>query len=134
MDPTVLAAIATAVGVVLGGVGQSWINARLKKREVDVLAFERAERIYGNSIERLNRDVADLAKARDTDQSELGSLRVRVRGLETARDRDHRRIDQLIDYVRQLQRMLRANNVEYPPAPAELDLLGGTDPNLPQVT
>lgn len=135
-DSAVLVALIAGGGVVLtaaGALAGAWLNAQVRKREVALLAYERAEKIYANSIDNLQEEIADLRSSRDADRTETALLRVRVRGLEADRDGDRRRMDLLIDYVRALQRMLRANQIEYPPAPAELDLLG-TDPNLPTVT
>lgn len=147
MDPTIVGALIATGGVLLtagGGTVGAYLVYRGKRRELDaatvarreeadVQAFERAERIYSNSIKRLSEDVADLIRSREADQAERGSLRARIRGLEAAQDRDQRRIDLLTDYVRALQRMLRANEIPFPSPPDELDLLG-TDPGLPAVT
>jgi septal ring factor EnvC (AmiA/AmiB activator) len=119
----IIPAAFTYLGVRLGN--------RLKRREIEASAPERARAVYEGAIDALQEQLDELRKDRSADREELASLRARVLTLEEDRARDRRRIADLIAYVRTLQRVFRDAGIEYPVAPASLELDVSADDPAP---
>lgn len=116
LDPTIVVAVVGALGTLIGVlITRSIENRRIitgapegYQRLVDDLQQEIARR----DLKDASRDMRDAAR-----DEEIGSMRIRMRGLEVEQDSERSRTAILVEHIGELRSALRRAGIVPPPPP-----------------